>query len=249
MPDEHALHRLIGRIYDAAIGDEDWTELVRRLMQSVGGTTAVLRWHGRPSFTAATVNLDPAAHDLYDRYYRSIDPLWPLIRARPPGSAVDDRALISEHALVRTELYHDFVRPNDMHTALSWYALDLAARPVALKIVRPRSRPAYEAEDLRVLDALAPHLNRAVRIEGHLATPEARRTAVRLSRQGPGLSPRERDCLARVARGVSSKGIARQLALSVDTINEYIGSAMRKLQASSRTEAVATALALGILNL
>jgi DNA-binding NarL/FixJ family response regulator len=33
------------------------------------------------------------------------------------------------------------------------------------------------------------------------------------------------------------------------TIEEYVKSAMRELQASSRTEAVAAALALGLLNL
>ncbi|MGO4725602.1 MULTISPECIES: LuxR C-terminal-related transcriptional regulator [unclassified Inquilinus] len=52
-----------------------------------------------------------------------------------------------------------------------------------------------------------------------------------------------------LAHGESSKGITRQLALSVYTVNEYVASAMRKLDASSCIEAVATAQALGLLNL
>jgi len=52
-----------------------------------------------------------------------------------------------------------------------------------------------------------------------------------------------------LAHGESSKGITRQLTLSVYTVNEYVASAMRKLDASSRIEAVATAQALGLLNL
>ena len=62
------------------------------------------------------------------------------------------------------------------------------------------------------------------------------------------LAPRERDCLAWVARGDSSKQAARRLALSVHTVNEYVASAMRKLQATSRSEAVANALSLGLLD-
>ncbi|KGM34712.1 response regulator transcription factor, partial [Inquilinus limosus] len=58
---------------------------------------------------------------------------------------------------------------------------------------------------------------------------------------------RERDCLARIARGASSKEIARQLDLSIHTINEYIEAAMRKLEATSRSEAVAKALVLDLL--
>jgi len=90
---------------------------------------------------------------------------------------------------------------------------------------------------------VTPHLDRAV----HIAAAADRRRAAQLVQAEPELTGRERDCLARIAQGASSKSIARQLALSVHTVNEYIASAMRKLQASSRSEAVATAIALGLL--
>jgi DNA-binding NarL/FixJ family response regulator len=41
--------------------------------------------------------------------------------------------------------------------------------------------------------------------------------------------------------------IARQLDLSTHTVTDYVKSAMRKLKAGSRTEAVATALGLGLI--
>jgi DNA-binding CsgD family transcriptional regulator len=63
----------------------------------------------------------------------------------------------------------------------------------------------------------------------------------------PALTPRERDCLALIAHGASSKGIARRLTLSVHTVNKHVEAAMRKLQASSRSQAVVTALALGLI--
>jgi DNA-binding CsgD family transcriptional regulator len=249
MPDERTLGDLIGRTYDAAVGDEDWTALVETMTRAVGGTSAVMRWLARPAETAVTVNLDPAAHQAYDAYYHTIDPVWPKLFELPPGTAVDDCALVPEPALGRTEIYNDLYRQNHLWFCLSWYTVDIAAQPVCLAIYRPRQRPLYTGEDLRLLRTVAPHLDRAVQIEGRLSAIGERRKAVQLSQAAPDLSGRERDCLARIAQGASSKSIARQLALSAHTVNEYIASAMRKLQASNRTEAVATAIALGLLTL
>ncbi|WP_225771225.1 helix-turn-helix transcriptional regulator [Inquilinus sp. Marseille-Q2685] len=247
MLDERALNDLIGRTYDAAMGDEDWAVLLERTTRAVGGMAAGLRWHGRPAAQAITIDMDRACHQSYAAYYHGLDPIWPKMRRLPPGTAVDDCALVPVRELEGTEIYNDLLIPNRIHVGLSWYCLDPAGQPVALKIVRSRRQPVYADQELRVLSALAPHLTRAVAIEGRLATVAARRIAVRLSRQRAELSPRERECLARVARGATSKGIARQLELSAYTVDEHIGSAMRKLQASSRSEAVATALALGLL--
>jgi DNA-binding CsgD family transcriptional regulator len=251
MADERTLSTLIGRVYDAAAGDEDWAALVEGMMRAVGGTAAVLRWLDRPVESAVMLNIDPAAHQAYDTYYHTVDPVWPKLRQLPPGSFVNDCALVPEASLERSEIYSDLYRPNDLWFCLSWYALDLAAQPVCLAIYRPRRSPLYAAEELRLVQTVAPHLDRAVKIEGRLAAAAAAKgRPVRPAQPaGPELSQRERDCLAWIAHGASSKNIARQLALSAYTVNEYIGSAMRKLQASSRTEAVAIALALGQISL
>jgi len=249
MSDERNLNNLIGQTYDAAVGDEDWAVLLEQLKRALGGTAAVLRWNRRPAATAVIINIDPDVHRIYDTDYRGTDPIWSKVRQLPPGSAVDDCTLVPERALERTDVYNDLYAPNDLHFCLSWYTLDLAAQPVGMTMYRSRRRPFYAAEDLRLLQALAPHLNRAIAIEGRLATPEARRTAFGLSRQGPHLSRRECECLARIARGASNKTVARQLELSVYTINKHVEAAMRKLQAASRTQAVTTALLLGLLNL
>jgi DNA-binding CsgD family transcriptional regulator len=60
------------------------------------------------------------------------------------------------------------------------------------------------------------------------------------------LSPREHDCLLSIAGGRSSKRIAKELGLSPYTVDQYVDSAMRKLNATSRAAAVAKAYALGL---
>ena len=61
------------------------------------------------------------------------------------------------------------------------------------------------------------------------------------------LSPRELDMLAQVALGKRNGQIAAQLALSETTVKSYLSTAMRKLNASTRYEAVITARRAGLL--
>lgn len=62
---------------------------------------------------------------------------------------------------------------------------------------------------------------------------------------GVHLTPHERECLLWGAMGLTTKEIARQLGLSPRTVDFHILGAMRKLGASTRTHAVARAMALG----
>jgi DNA-binding NarL/FixJ family response regulator len=57
-----------------------------------------------------------------------------------------------------------------------------------------------------------------------------------------GLTPRERDVLRLLADGHSNESIGRELFISPDTARTQLGTAMAKLGASTRTQAVAKAL-------
>lgn len=57
-----------------------------------------------------------------------------------------------------------------------------------------------------------------------------------------GLTPRERDVLRLLADGHSNESIGRELFISPDTARTQLGTAMAKLGASTRTQAVARAL-------
>lgn len=58
----------------------------------------------------------------------------------------------------------------------------------------------------------------------------------------PELSPRQREILALVAAGRTSKEIASQLQISESTVNWHLTKAFARLGASSRAEAVAIAM-------
>ena len=57
----------------------------------------------------------------------------------------------------------------------------------------------------------------------------------------PELTPRQKDVLNLLAHGHTSKAIADQLHIGVDSVNEYITAIVQKFHAANRTEAVAIA--------
>jgi DNA-binding NarL/FixJ family response regulator len=60
--------------------------------------------------------------------------------------------------------------------------------------------------------------------------------------QVPSLTPREREVLRLLADGLANEAIGTQLGISVETVRTHIRKAMDKLDADTRTHAVATAL-------
>ncbi len=68
-----------------------------------------------------------------------------------------------------------------------------------------------------------------------------------MSVSGPPVSPRELDVLAQVALGCSNAEAGRRLSLLPETVKSYLRSAMRKLGASTRFEAVVAARRQGLL--
>ncbi len=62
------------------------------------------------------------------------------------------------------------------------------------------------------------------------------------SDEGRLLTPRELQVLDAIAAGLTNKGIARQLGISLHTVKFHVESVFRKLGARTRTEAVAKGL-------
>ena len=63
----------------------------------------------------------------------------------------------------------------------------------------------------------------------------------------PHLTPRQREILDLIASGLSTSEIARELALSTETVRNHLRGVFRELHAHTRLEAIATAQRLGLL--
>lgn len=63
------------------------------------------------------------------------------------------------------------------------------------------------------------------------------------------LTPREVEVLSLLAEGASNKMIAQRLGISAHTAKFHVGKVLEKLDATGRTDAVAHAVRIGVLNL
>ena len=77
----------------------------------------------------------------------------------------------------------------------------------------------------------------------------ARHTEGRREFLGPDLTRRELDVLRQLARGASNRAIAIELGISENTVKNHVRGILEKLQASSRSEAVVSALRMGLVSL
>ncbi len=90
---------------------------------------------------------------------------------------------------------------------------------------------------------------RGERVELVCSSVGATRVITLLEADGPEastlLTPREREVLVLVARGLTSVRVAARLQVSPATVRSHMEHLMRKLDVHSRSQAVARALALG----
>jgi len=86
---------------------------------------------------------------------------------------------------------------------------------------------------------------RRLRERGARAVPRGPRPSTRAN--AAQLTPRELDVLRLVADGCRNADIAERLFLSRRTVDHHVSALLRKVGASSRGEAVATATRIGLL--
>jgi DNA-binding NarL/FixJ family response regulator len=80
--------------------------------------------------------------------------------------------------------------------------------------------------------------------------PRVAGTVVRASAEArlPALSARERDILRLLSEGKSNAEVGELLHIAPDTVRTYVRRAMKKLEAETRTQAVATAIRLSLID-
>lgn len=127
-------------------------------------------------------------------------------------------------------------RPRQLRAVLrcGWAAAEANRRAGAGQARAQLEAAAARAAELG-LGGLLPRIHRSLRAVG--ARPSAARSADERH-----LTHREREILGLVATGHTAAVIAGRLAISAETVEDHIASAIRKLGAANRTEAVALLL-------
>jgi DNA-binding CsgD family transcriptional regulator len=126
-----------------------------------------------------------------------------------------------------------------------------------LKETRPRDRLrlAIDVPDAALAERIASALSEIEGVELVSTDAEPEALVVAASVKVPereaeiALTARELEVLALLAEGASNKLIARRLGISAHTAKYHVASLLEKLDAVSRTDAVAHAARIGVLHL
>jgi DNA-binding CsgD family transcriptional regulator len=124
----------------------------------------------------------------------------------------------------------------------------LAAEQDGIAIVGAADSPATLARLLEATQAEAV-LAEARPVLAALLAADPSEAAAASGEAEAGLTPREIEVLAAMADGASNKMIARRLGISFHTVKFHVASILAKLDADSRTEAVAQGARLGLVML
>ena len=165
---------LIARLYDAALDDALWPQLCRDLAEAFGGagdTSLILQSDSGAQLLNPLGQFGKDATSAYESYYWRHD-IWAQLAYRLGVGQVHGSAEhIRPREFERTEFYADFCRPHDLYHVIG-AVLPMAPGEVALLGVhRQRARGPFADSALvqMQLQALLPHLQRALRVRARLA--------------------------------------------------------------------------------
>ena len=166
---------LINRIYAAALEPAEWQPLLESLGDFFNAGAADL--HLLKDGQILHRNLTGGSADLWQEYftnYHSDNPRFDrMLPALPAGVVFNDRRFMRVSAMKRHALY-DFLNKNDIACGLMAKIVDHDGQMSAIGFHCGRSAEKHRAEDMRTLQRLMPHLQRAVAFRYKLSDVAAR---------------------------------------------------------------------------
>ena len=171
---------LIGQIYEAGVEPRLWDATLVRLgdrFRANGGILATTVGGSNQLSFSSEFGAEPEWQEAYNRefYKPELNPLFPAFRRLRPGFAAADGMLLPKQNFMRSPFYNEWSSPQDRHTYLG---LVTSAGPQAVGAImycRDQRRGDFAPEEVALLQALSPHLLRAVGLSRHLGALEGKR--------------------------------------------------------------------------
>jgi len=174
---EDRLGFVLEQLYDAAVDDSKWQGLAAAIAQAFDSTSAVIKTYGgpqAPELSSVTGNLQVSAREQAwsDHWHRN--DLW-FEHAVPlgMGHVFISQDLMTDAQLERTGFYQDWIRGLDIHHMAGVLFPAGQGETGVLGVHRARGASPYGEADRRQLQALFPHVRRALGLRNRL-----RRTAL-----------------------------------------------------------------------
>ncbi len=263
-------HDLIGAIYDAAAGNADWADVAAALRDAVGaGDVSLLRLdpNGAVELLAMTDFPEDAAL-AYQQHFHRHDPwaaagqavVQEAVRTGVLRGAVFGPELIAQDAYRRSVFWNEFASRVGVYHLLGAMQPLGEAGTLLVGLHRPQARTEFAVPERQAIDALLPHLRRALQlrhalqlapaqgavagfdaiakpamiVDAELNLLHANQAAEALFRTGDLLARREGSVLRLAAPRTEDTAALRRLAARVALANDP-GAAIRVLAPGGAT--------------
>lgn len=191
------------------------------------------------------INMSDSNLSCYEAYYQYHDPITHLLRERTTPTLVTD--IMPQKELMRSEFFNDFLSRDGLHWGVNLHVRIAGEGTGDLRIWRGRGRDNFDAEDLAVLQLVAPSFRAALRRCLGLSAANdvecfAPSNDIREDEDTGTLTSRELEVARLVADGLSDKEVAERLCISFTTVRTHLKAVFGKLGVDSRVK-LATRLA------
>lgn len=171
---------LLAQIYEAGVEPRLWDATLARLgerFRANGGMLATTVGGSNQLSFASEFGAEPAWQEAYNRefYKPELNPLFPAFRRLRPGVAASDGMLLPKQNLMRSPFYNEWSTPQDRHAYLGLVTSAGPQSVGAIMFCRAKCRDDFAPEEVALLQALSPHLVRAVGLSRHLGALEGKR--------------------------------------------------------------------------
>lgn len=159
--------RLVSGIYAAAVTPRHWEPALGAVRRSLGGTVGTLSeaTDGVWSIRATTAPTDVGK--TYGRHYHRLDYVLAGVENGPVGAVRNGTELVEPGT--NTEFYNDWMRPNDLGDGL-FVRLTGGQHLSCLIVASPRRTEPFDTpERAKLMGALVPHFQQALRTQDKLA--------------------------------------------------------------------------------
>lgn len=156
---------LVDAVYEAGREPHGWRSAVEQFLRVVGATGGGLQLHDAKSWQplfCEQVGLSRESIDDYVERFMHHNPVVKASVAKPVGVPVLDWMAVPKRDLVRTPIYQEWARRNGVHSSANIVLSREHGRFANFNLIRSLALDEFSLDDLKLLNAVAPHLMRAV---------------------------------------------------------------------------------------
>lgn len=173
------LSELLAILYAAPLQSDKWQiffdHLSRLTKVSSGYLITGDEDQGYKALAGGGLAFNSETVQLYNEYYVQVDPFRDPALLNPRVAVIRGEELVSRHQLLKTELYNDLLRRNDMESMTLLSCSPIAEHIDVMPVWRRKQDGPMDEVSIALLETLLPHVHTALKIRRGLQAANAER--------------------------------------------------------------------------